>query len=85
MPTHVRDDIKLKSQESIGDARNNIKRYFKNLDNTTVSDLNINKSLLKITAGLLGNSRLVTPHIVTPLFAFQKSSKNYSTLETQRR
>lgn len=77
MERYVRDDVKIKREDSMRHLRNDFELYFKTLDQSTALDLTINYSFSEMKTKLLRNSGLVTSSTVTPFSAIQKSGKNY--------
>lgn len=78
MELYDRDVVRLKHQESIRGVYNDIKLYFKILDETTVRGFTINWSLSGVTTKLHGISEQVTPSTVKPFTAAHKSCRNVS-------
>lgn len=82
--TFLRDDTKLKRQNSIREARDDSKLHLNTLAETTVPDLTINYSSAEMTTKLHGNFGLFTKSTVTTYLAVQKSHVECSRSEMEQ-
>lgn len=83
METYVRNEIKLKRQDSIRAVGNDINLYLKTLDESTDRDLTMNYSSSDTTTKLYGHSELVTRSRMMYFSLIQKFGTNYSRSETK--
>lgn len=78
METYVRDEIRLRSYESMKGICNQNKVCLKNFEETEVGHLTINYSLSEMTTTLLDNFVLSTASTVSPFSVIHNFSTNYS-------